>query len=449
MKKYTYIKDLKEHVGEEVTVAGWCYNKRGSKKLSFIIVRDGTAMCQAVAFKPGLSKEIVETCAKVEQETSIIVTGKVKADERQIGGYELELINIEIVSESVEYPISPKEHGVAFLMEHRHLWLRSKKQHAALRVRHTIIKAIRDFLNNNDFINVDAPILTGNAAEGTSTLFETDYYGDKAYLSQSGQLYMEAAAMAHGKVYCFGPTFRAEKSKTRRHLTEFWMVEPEIAYLDLEGDMELIESFLEYVVQTVLKERKAELEILGRNIEKLEKVKAPFPRLSYDDAVKFLAKKKEEYAKSGDEKLIKLSGDILKHGPGDDLGAADETVIGIEHEKPVMIHRYPCNVKAFYMKEDSENPGKALAVDVIAPDGYGEIVGGSEREDDIEILERKIEEHGLSKEAFKWYLDVRRYGSVPHSGFGLGIERTVAWLCGLSHVRETIPFPRLMDKIWP
>ena len=449
MKKYTYIKDLKDHVGEEVDIAGWCYNKRGTKKLSFIIVRDGSGMCQAVAFKPGLSKEIVETCAKVEQECSIIVTGRVKADAKQVGGYELELSNIEIVSGSKEYPISPKEHGVAFLMEHRHLWLRSKKQHAALRVRHNIIKAIRDYLNDHDFINVDAPILTGNAAEGTSTLFETEYYGDKAYLSQSGQLYMEAAAMAHGKVYCFGPAFRAEKSKTRRHLTEFWMVEPEVAYLDLEGDMDLIESFLEYVVQTVVASCENELTILGRDIEKLKKIKAPFPRISYDEAVEFLIKKKEEYANSGDEELIKLSGDLLKNGPGDDLGAADETVVGREHDKPVMIHRYPCEVKAFYMKEDSKNPGKALAVDVIAPDGYGEIVGGSEREDNIEILEQKIEKYGLSKEAFKWYLDIRRYGSVPHSGFGLGLERTVAWLCGLSHVRETIAFPRLMDKIWP
>jgi asparaginyl-tRNA synthetase len=449
MSKRVYIEDLKNHVGEEVTLYGWCYNKRSSKKIHFIIVRDGTGLCQTVGFIPALSEDLVKKCEAVEQETAIKVSGKVKKDDRQVGGHELEITEMEIVAPSVDYPISPKEHGVAFLMEHRHLWLRSRKQHAILRVRHNIIKAIRDFFDDRGFINVDAPILTGNAAEGTTTLFETDYFDQKAYLSQSGQLYMEAAAMAHGRVYCMGPTFRAEKSKTRRHLTEFWMVEPEIAYMELAEDMDLAEEFLEYVVQTVVSKCEDELKVLDRDIEKLKKIKRPFPRVSYDEAIKFLTEKKAEYATSADDELKKLSADMLKNGPGDDLGAADETALGIEYDKPIMVHRYPAKIKAFYMKEDPQNPGKALCVDVIAPEGYGELIGGSEREDSIEVLEAKVKEHGLSSEAFKWYLDIRRYGSVPHSGFGLGIERTVAWICGLHHVRETIPFPRMMDKIWP
>jgi asparaginyl-tRNA synthetase len=449
MPKHVYIEDLKNHVGEEVMLCGWCYNKRSSKKLHFIIVRDGSGLCQSVGFIPSLSEEVAKSCEAVEQETAIKVTGKVKKDDRQVGGYELEMTSLEIVAESKDYPISPKEHGVAFLMENRHLWLRSKKQHAIIRVRHNIVKAIREFFDNHGFINVDAPILTGNAAEGTTTLFETDYFDQKAYLSQSGQLYMEAAAMAHGRVYCLGPTFRAEKSKTRRHLTEFWMVEPEVAYMELAEDMDLAEEFLEYVVQTVLARCENELTVLERDLDKLRKIKRPFPRISYDEAVEFLTQKKAEFAASDDEELRKLSEDMLKNGPGDDLGAADETAIGITYDKPVLIHRYPAKIKAFYMKEDPENPGKALCVDVIAPEGYGEIIGGSEREASIEVLEAKVKEHGLSIDAFKWYLDLRRYGSVPHAGFGLGIERTVAWLCGLHHVRETIPFPRMMDKIWP
>lgn len=449
MKEYTPISEFKNHVGEEVTVAGWCYGKRSSKKLYFINVRDGSGICQVVAFLPALGEEIGKICESLDQETSIIVKGKVKKDDRQIGGYELEMSHIEVVGESKDYPITPKEHGVAYLMEHRHLWLRSKRQHAIMRVRHNIVKAIRDFFNDRGFINVDAPILTANAAEGTSNLFETDYFDDKAYLSQSGQLYMEAAAMAHGKVYCFGPTFRAEKSKTRRHLTEFWMVEPEVAYMSLDEDMELAEQFVEYVVQTVVANCEEELKTLERDTEKLKAVKAPFPRVSYDEAVEILKIKKQEYAQSDDEEKRKMSEDILKNGPGDDLGAADETVIGSMHDKPVMIHRYPAAVKAFYMREDPKQPGRALAFDMIAPEGYGEIVGASEREADISVLERKIVEHNLSLDAFKWYLDLRKYGSVPHSGFGLGVERTVSWLCGLTHVRETIAFPRMMDKIWP
>jgi asparaginyl-tRNA synthetase len=449
MKEYTPISEFKNRVGEEVTVAGWCYSKRSSKKLYFINVRDGSGICQVVAFLPALGEEIGKICESLDQETSIIVKGKVKKDDRQIGGYELEMSHIEVVGESKDYPITPKEHGVAYLMEHRHLWLRSKRQHAIMRVRHNIVKAIRDFFNDRGFINVDAPILTANAAEGTSNLFETDYFDDKAYLSQSGQLYMEAAAMAHGKVYCFGPTFRAEKSKTRRHLTEFWMVEPEVAYMSLDEDMELAEQFVEYVVQTVVANCEEELKTLERDTEKLKAVKAPFPRVSYDEAVEILKIKKQEYAQSDDEEKRKMSEDILKNGPGDDLGAADETVIGSMHDRPVMIHRYPAAVKAFYMREDPKQPGRALAFDMIAPEGYGEIVGASEREADISVLERKIVEHNLSLDAFKWYLDLRKYGSVPHSGFGLGVERTVSWLCGLTHVRETIAFPRMMDKIWP
>ena len=449
MKEYTPISEFKNRVGEEVTVAGWCYSKRSSKKLYFINVRDGSGICQVVAFLPALGEEIGKICESLDQETSIIVKGKVKKDDRQIGGYELEMSHIEVVGESKDYPITPKEHGVAYLMEHRHLWLRSKRQHAIMRVRHNIVKAIRDFFNDRGFINVDAPILTANAAEGTSNLFETDYFDDKAYLSQSGQLYMEAAAMAHGKVYCFGPTFRAEKSKTRRHLTEFWMVEPEVAYMSLDEDMELAEQFVEYVVQTVVANCEEELKTLERDTEKLKAVKAPFPRVSYDEAVEILKIKKQEYAQSDDEEKRKMSEDILKNGPGDDLGAADETVIGSMYDRPVMIHRYPAAVKAFYMREDPKQPGRALAFDMIAPEGYGEIVGASEREADISVLERKIVEHNLSLDAFKWYLDLRKYGSVPHSGFGLGVERTVSWLCGLTHVRETIAFPRMMDKIWP
>ncbi len=447
--KYTQIGEFKNHVGEEVTIAGWCYNKRSSKKLFFLNIRDGSGFCQAVVFLPALGEEIKAVCEGIEQETSVEIKGKVKKDDRQIGGYELEVSDIKVIAESKDYPITPKEHGVAFLMEHRHLWLRSRRQLAIMRVRHNITKAIRDFFNDRGFINVDAPILTANAAEGTTNLFETDYFDQKAYLSQSGQLYMEAAAMAHGKVYCFGPTFRAEKSKTRRHLTEFWMVEPEVAFLDLDGDMELAEQFVSYVVQTVLERCETELKFLERDIEKLKAIKAPFPRISYDEAVEILQKKKEEYAASDDPEKQKLAEDILKAGVGDDLGAADETVIGSLYDRPVMIHRYPAAVKAFYMREDPNQPGRALAFDMIAPEGYGEIIGASEREADVDVLTKKIVDHGLNLDAFKWYLDIRRYGSVPHSGFGLGIERTVSWICGLTHVRETIPFPRMMDKIWP
>ncbi|MBF0546984.1 MAG: asparagine--tRNA ligase [Candidatus Riflebacteria bacterium] len=447
--KYTYISDLKDHVGKEVTIAGWLYNKRSSGKVRFVIVRDGTGICQTTAFKPEVDPAVFETCDKLDQETSLKVTGVVRKDDRAPGGYELSIKEITILGESKDFPISPKEHGVAFLMENRHLWLRSIKQHATLRVRHQVIKAVRDFFDNRGFTLLDTPILTANACEGTTTLFETDYFGQKAYLSQSGQLYNEANAMAFGKVYCFGPTFRAEKSKTRRHLTEFWMVEPEVAFMDLEGNMDLAEEFVEYVVGQVVEKCRNELKILERDITKLECVKRPFPRISYAETQKFLQTKKEEYASSADPELKKLSEDMLKNGLGDDLGAADETAIGINHDRPVMVHRYPSAVKAFYMKNDPQNPEYALCVDVIAPEGVGEIIGGGQREESLEVLEGKIKHHGLPLEAFKWYLDLRRYGTVPHSGFGMGIERMVTWVTGTHHVRETIPFPRLMDTIWP
>ncbi|HFE51988.1 MAG TPA: asparagine--tRNA ligase, partial [Bacteroidetes bacterium] len=357
--------------------------------------------------------------------------GTVREDKRAPGGYELQLKDIEVVQIADGYPITPKEHGVEFLMDHRHLWLRSSRQHAILRVRHEIIQAIRDFFDNRRFTLLDAPIFTPAACEGTTTLFETDYFGRKVYLTQSGQLYMEAGAMAFGKVYCFGPTFRAERSKTRRHLIEFWMAEPEVAYFDLDDDMHLAEELVEYIVQRVLEERRKELETLGRDLAPLEKIKAPFPRIKYDEAAKIL-----DEANTG-------------FRFGDDFGGTDETVISEKFDRPVMVHRYPAAVKAFYMKNDPEEPDRALCVDMLAPEGYGEIIGGGQREDDLETLERKIEEHDLPKEPFEWYLDLRRYGTVPHAGFGLGIERTVAWICGLPHVRETIPFPRMLYRLEP
>ena len=431
MTDKTYISDVSQHVQQEVKIHGWLYNKRSSGKLWFLLVRDGTGIIQAVAFKGDVGEEIFQRCEEVTQESSIIVTGKVNEDKRAPGGYELQLTNLEVVQLAEDYPITPKEHGTTFLMDHRHLWLRSSRQHAILRVRHEIIRACRDFFDGKGFVLLDAPIFTPSACEGTTTLFETDYFGTKAYLTQSGQLYMEAGAMAFGKVYCFGPTFRAEKSKTRRHLTEFWMIEPEVAYMDLDGDMDLAEEFVEYIVQRVLENRRPELEKLERNIEPLEKVQRPFPRIKYDEAVEILKQHDVEFEF------------------GDDFGGGDETVISEQFDKPVMVHRYPAQVKAFYMKNDPAEPDRALCVDMLAPEGYGEIIGGGQREDSLEILLEKIKAHELPEEAFKWYLDLRRYGSVPHAGFGLGIERTVAWICGLKHVRETIPFPRLMHRLYP
>lgn len=431
MAEKVYIADVGQHAGKEVTIRGWLYNKRSSGKLWFLLIRDGTGIIQAVIFKGNVSEALFARCEEVTQESSVQVTGTVSEDKRSVGGFELQATDFEILHTAHEYPITPKEHGTTFLMDHRHLWLRSSRQHAILRIRHEIIRACRDFFDGAGFTLIDAPVFTPSACEGTTTLFETDYFGSKAYLTQSGQLYMEAGAMAFGKVYCFGPTFRAEKSKTRRHLTEFWMIEPEVAFMDLAGDMDLAEDFVQHVVQSVLKNRRVELDLLERNIEPLEKVVKPFPRISYNEAVAILKKKKIEFE------------------DGNDFGGTDETVISEAFDRPVMVHRYPAAMKAFYMKNDPDDPTKALCVDMLAPEGYGEIIGGGQREDDLKVLEDKIRAHDLPVEAFNWYLDLRKYGSVPHAGFGMGIERTVSWLCGLSHVRETIPFPRLMHRLNP
>ena len=429
--KNAYISEISKFKDQDVCLKGWLYGKRSSGKLHFLQVRDGTGTIQAVIFKGDVDQEIFQKADKISQESSIVVYGSVREDKRSPIGFEISVKDLNVVSEAQEYPITPKEHGVAFLLENRHLWLRSPRQLAILKIRHEIIKSVRDYFNNNDFLLIDAPIFTPSACEGTTNLFETQYFDDKAYLTQSGQLYMEAAAMAFGKVYCFGPTFRAEKSKTRRHLTEFWMVEPEVAYNDLYDNMNLAEDFLKYVVQQVVKNRRAELEALERDISKLENIKKPFPRITYDEAIQMLKEKGKEVIW------------------GDDFGADEETVLSEQFDKPVIIQKYPAECKAFYMKQDPENYKVALCMDVIAPEGYGEIIGGGQREDNLDVLLTKIKEHKLPEEAFDWYLDLRKYGSVPHAGFGLGIERTVSWLCGLHHVRETIPFPRLMDRIRP
>ncbi|HSW54309.1 MAG TPA: asparagine--tRNA ligase [Ignavibacteriaceae bacterium] len=427
-----FINKLKDFVGQEVTLQGWLFNKRSSGKIRFVILRDGTGYVQCVFFKGNVSEETFDLADKIGQESSIIVTGKVKEDPKQVGGFELDATGLVVIQNAKDYPITPKEHGTEFLLDHRHLWLRSKKQVAIMRIRHRIIKAIRDFFDERDFVLMDPPILTPNAVEGTSTLFETPYFDlGNAYLTQSGQLYAEAGAMAHGKVYTFGPTFRAEKSKTKRHLTEFWMCEPEVAFADLNDDMDLAESMLEYIVQTILKERAEELKILERDTSKLEKVVRPFPRISYDEAVEILHKNGVNFEW------------------GNDFGAPDEAVIVQQFDRPVMVHRYPAEVKAFYMKRDPENPKVALAVDVLAPEGYGEIIGGSQREDSLDELLSRIKEHNLPQEVFEWYLDLRRYGTVPHAGFGIGLERTVSWICGLDHLREAIPFPRMIYRNTP
>jgi asparaginyl-tRNA synthetase len=427
------ISHMSDHAGQTVTLRGWLYNKRSSKKLHFLEVRDGTGIAQCVVFQGNVSPELFAAADRVQQESSVEVEGLVKEHGKIKGTYEIDVKELRVVSPtSREYPISPKEHGTDFLMDHRHLWLRSKRQHAIVRVRHSIIKAVRDFFDSHEFTLVDAPIFTPNACEGTSTLFQTDYHGEPAYLTQSGQLYMEAAAAAFGKVYCFGPTFRAEKSKTRRHLAEFWMVEPEVAFMDLEGDMKLAESFLEFVVGRVLEDRKEELKACERDITALERVKAPFPRITYHEAIKILQENGHPEAKVGD-----------------DFGGDEETVISGKFDRPVIVHRYPMDLKAFYFAKDPKDESLALNMDVLAPEGYGEIIGGGQREDSLERLERAIDHHKLPRPAFEWYLDLRRYGSFPHAGFGLGIERTVSWLCGLSHVRETIPFPRMLNRLAP
>ncbi len=432
MTKRVKIEQLGGEVGERVTIEGWLYNKRSSGKLHFLELRDGSGICQCVVFKGDVSAEIFEKADRLSQETSLRVSGVVREHAKLKGTFEVGVSELEVLATpSREFPISPKEHGTDFLMDNRHLWLRSKRQHAILRVRAEIIAAVRDYFDGNGFTLVDAPIFTPNACEGTSNLFETDYHGDAAYLTQSGQLYMEAAAAAVGKAYCFGPTFRAEKSKTRRHLAEFWMVEPEVAFMDLDGDMDLAEDFLVSIVARVLDKRRKELESIERDTSKLELIKKPFPRITYAQAIETLQK----------------AGHEAKHG--DDFGGDEETVISQGFDRPVIVHRYPMDLKAFYFKKDPTDPRLALNMDVLAPEGYGEIIGGGQREDDLATLEAAITHHKLPMEAFEWYLDLRRYGSFPHAGFGLGIERTVAWLCGLPHVRETIPFPRMLNRLHP
>ncbi len=432
MSSRIYVEHLSHHVGEIVAVSGWVYTKRSSGNIRFIVLRDGTGLMQAVLVKSNLPEDVFNRFDELTQESSLRLTGKIRKEERAPGGYEMDVSGLDIISIAKEYPITPKEHGVEFLMDRRHLWLRSERQHAILRVRHEIIRSIREFFDSRGFLLLDAPIFTPAACEGTSTLFETDYFDlGKAYLTQSGQLYGEAGAMSFGKVYVFGPTFRAEKSKTRRHLAEFWMVEPEVAFNDLDDDMDLAEEFLEHIVTNVLKNRMPELKTLERNTKFLENVKRPLPRITYDEAVEILHNKG------------------IAFEWGNDLGGTDETTISEQFDRPVMVHRYPSQVKAFYMKRDPKNDKLALAVDVLAPEGYGEIIGGSQREDDYDTLVARLKEHNLPQSAFEWYLDLRRYGSVPHAGFGLGVERTVSWICGLDHVRETIPFARMIYRLTP
>ena len=498
--RHVYIENLSEHEGEDVTLKGWLYNKRGSKSLQFLILRDGTGLSQCVVAEDAVDPSAWQAAENASQEASLIVTGKVVADERQVGGYEVQVSSLRVVGGAEGYPITPKEHGIEFLMSHRHLWLRSRGPWAIMRIRNRLIMAIHEFFQSRGFLQMDAPILTGNAVEGTSTLFELDYFDEKAYLTQSGQLYGEAMAMAFGLIYTFGPTFRAEKSKTRRHLTEFWMIEPEMAFYDLDMNMDLAEDFMVHVVQDVLTNCREELEALDRNLEPLERVQKPFPRISYSDAVELL--KSDETATMLDERIERLQAErgtlseelegnqkrygqakksekrridareieirqrfdeieeALRNLPdwkesarnftwGGDFGGSDETVLTWHFDRPIIVHRYPAEVKAFYMKRDPDDDRLALGMDILAPEGYGEIIGGGERATDLEFLERQIKEHGLPKEVFGWYLDLRKYGSVPHSGFGLGLERTLTWLCGIDHVRETIPFPRLMGRLEP
>jgi len=434
------ISEIGKHDGQGVTIRGWMYNLRESGKLLFPQFRDGSGIIQGVVPKNAVSPEVFEAVKTLTQESSVIVEGKVRADKRAPGGYELDVANVQVIQrvpESDPYPITPKEHGTDFLMEHRHLWVRSQRQASILRVRAEIIKAARDHFDEHGFTLTDPPIITPAACEGTTTLFPVDYFDDQAFLTQSGQLYAEAMAMALGKVYSFGPTFRAEKSKTRRHLTEFWMVEPEVAYATLDDVMDIAEGLISFIVKRCLDRRRSDLQTIGRDISKLEKITPPFPRISYDDAVKNL---QEGHAKGALESKFEWGGD---------LGSPDETYLSAQFDKPVMVHRYPAKVKAFYMEPDPQRPELALCVDVLAPEGYGEIIGGSQRMASHELLLQRIHEHGLPESAFKWYLDLRKFGTVPHGGFGMGIERAVAWICGLEHVRETIPFPRMLHRLYP
>ncbi len=426
-----YIQEIARYVGQEVSIRGWVRTRRSSGKIQFLVVRDGTGDLQAVVSKSTVGESQFALSASLTQESSVILTGSVRADKRAQGGCELDVSNVELVHLAEPFPIQPKEHGVGFLMEHRHLWLRSSRQHAILLIRHEIIRACRNFFDERGFVLVDAPIFTPNACEGTTTLFQTDYFDQKAYLTQSGQLYSEATAAALGKVYCFGPTFRAEKSKTRRHLMEFWMVEPEVAFAELADVMDLAEALLSHIAARILESRRNELAVLERDCSKLERITAPFPRLTYEEAVA----------------LLQEHGNPIQ--PGDDFGGDEETVLSKAFDRPVLVHRYPSTIKAFYMETDPARPDLALCMDVLAPEGYGEIIGGGQRIHDHDKLMARIRDHKLPEEAFRWYLDLRRYGSVPHAGFGMGIERVVAWICGIEHVRETIPFPRMLYTLYP
>ena len=428
---FVYIREIAEHEGAEAVLRGWVYNKRSSGKIHFILLRDGTGVIQCVASKSSFGPEQFAEFEKLTQESSVEIRGRVRKDQRAPGGYELDVTAFQIFQIADTYPITPKEHGTAFLMENRHLWLRSSRQHAIMKVRHEIIKACRDYFDDQGFTLVDTPIFTPNACEGTTTLFETEYFDQKAYLTQSGQLYNEATAAAHGKVYCFGPTFRAEKSKTRRHLMEFWMIEPEVAFATLEDTMDLAEGLISFIVDRVLARRRPEFEVLERDVAPLEQISRPFPRISYDEAVG----------------RLQASGSEIQWGG--DLGGGDETVLSGQFTSPVLIYRYPSAVKAFYMQPDPERPDVALCVDVLAPEGYGEIIGGGQRIHDHGLLLQRLKEHNLPTEPFQWYLDLRKYGTVPHSGFGMGIERVVAWVCKLDHLREAIAFPRMLYRIYP
>jgi asparaginyl-tRNA synthetase len=429
---HVYIEDIGKHEGEEVTIKGWLHNRRSSGKIHFLTVRDGSGFIQAVMSKAAVGEDLFRAADHLSQESSIAVTGTARADKRAPSGYEIDVKSVAVVGASHDYPITPKEHGVDFLLDRRHLWIRTERQQAILRIRHEIINAVRDFFNGRGFILADTPIFTPAACEGTTTLFPAQYFEDQtAYLTQSGQLYNEANAMALGRVYCFGPTFRAEKSKTRRHLTEFWMVEPEVAYADLNDVMELAEDLVVSVVGRVLEKRRRELTVVERDTSKLEAVQKPFPRISYDEAVK------------------RLQAKGLPIQWGGDFGGPDETTLSEEYDRPVLVHRYPAAIKAFYMKPDPERADLALGVDMLAPEGYGEIIGGGERLADLDLLLQRIKEHNLPQEAFEWYLDLRRYGTVPHGGFGMGIERVVSWICKLDHVRETIPYPRMLYRLYP
>lgn len=431
MSTWVRIEEISSYEGKSVELRGWLARIRSSGKLHFMQIRDGSGMIQAVVTKDSVDPDLFSRLKRLGTESALVVRGLVTADQRSKLGFEIQTESVEILSEAVDYPITPKEHGTDFLMEHRHLWIRSRRQHAALRIRATIMKAMIDWLDDHGFLRVDTPILTPAACEGTTTLFETDYFEEKAYLSQSGQLYNEATAAAFGKVYTFGPTFRAEKSKTRRHLMEFWMCEPEMAFCDFRQNMEIQEQFLSYVVQTVLEKRAFELDVLERDVSKLANVKAPFPRITYDEAVERLKAKGVEFE------------------DGNDFGGTDETLLSEDFDCPIFVTHFPTAIKAFYMKPDPNNPERVLGADVLAPEGYGEIIGGGERISDLALLEQRIAEHELPAESYQWYIDLRRYGTVPHSGFGIGLERTVAWICGLSHVRETVPFPRLLTRMYP